>query len=156
MAFRMLGEGSTQVAGGNNSVRWISTIIVLAHLIVVVLHGNAHTDLQIQLDAWQKVFVMTVIVVAPLVAIVIVWTLYYRIGVLLLLVSMAGALVFGACYHYVISSPDHVSHLPPGDAQGLFRATALVLAVTELLGVVVAVGGLRRASDASRSRNRSR
>jgi hypothetical protein len=61
-----------------------------------------------------------------------------------LLVAMLGALIFGACYHYVIISPDHVAHLPPGDARGTFRVTALLLVVTEALGVVVAAVILRR------------
>src|ERR1043165_9661672 len=45
---------------------------------------------------------------------------------------MLGALIFGACYHYLIISPDHVAHLPPGDARSLFRTTALLLEITEI------------------------
>jgi hypothetical protein len=33
---------------------------------------------------------------------------------------MFGSLVFGGIYHYIIISPDHVAHLPTGDARGLF------------------------------------
>jgi hypothetical protein len=54
-------------------------------------------------------------------------------------VSMLGSLIFGFCYHYVIISPDHVAHLPAGEARGLFRVTALLLMITEAFGVVVAV-----------------
>lgn len=128
-------------------VRWIGTMAVLAHLIVVVLHGSAHTELRVELNAWQNIYVMTVILSAPLVAVVILWTRYHRLGMLLLLVSMAGSLVFGASYHYAIVSPDHVSHLPSGDAQGLFRTTALLLLLTEMFGIVVALFGLRRADE---------
>jgi hypothetical protein len=137
------------VAGRNKTVRWIGTIAVLAHLIVVVLHGSAHTELGIELNACQKTYVTIVILLAPLAAVVILWTRYYRLGLLLLLVSMAGSLVFGACYHYAIVSPDHVSHLPPGDARGLFRTTALLLLLTEMFGLVVAIFGLRRAGEGS-------
>jgi hypothetical protein len=56
---------------------------------------------------------------------------------------MAGSLIFGVIYHYVIVSPDHVSHLPPGAAQGVFRLTALLLVLTELFGLVVGLLGLR-------------
>ena len=139
-----LWKGARQMAGRNNTVKWVATIAVLAHLIVVVLHGSAHTELRIELNVWQKTYVIIVILLAPLAAVVILWTRYYRLGLLLLLVSMAGSLVFGACYHYAIVSPDHVLHLPPGDARGLFRTTALLLLLTEMFGLVVALFGLRR------------
>jgi hypothetical protein len=74
----------------------------------------------------------------------LIWTRYYRFGLMLLVISMGGALIFGAVYHYLVISPDHVSHLPPGDAQGVFRMTALLLILTELFGVGVGVLGLRR------------
>jgi hypothetical protein len=57
---------------------------------------------------------------------------------------MLGSLIFGAVYHYVIISSDHVAHLPPGDARGLFRTTALLLVITEAFGVIVGAIGLRR------------
>jgi hypothetical protein len=59
---------------------------------------------------------------------------------------MAGSLIFGAIYHYVIISPDHVSHLPAGDAQGTFRMTAVLLILTELVGVAVGLWALRRSN----------
>ena len=92
---------------------------------------------------WQQLYVILVILLAPLVALVLSFTRYLRAGLWLLLVSMLGSLIFGACYHYVIISPDHVAHLPPGAAQGVFRTTALLLLVTEALGVAVAAISLR-------------
>jgi len=118
-------------------------IAVLAHLVVVVLHGQAHTRLAVGLNNWQQTYVLTVIVLAPLVALVLSLTRYARTGLWLLLASMLGSLIFGAIYHYLIISPDHVAHLPPGDARGLFRVTALLLLVTEAFGVVVAAMLLR-------------
>lgn len=122
---------------------WV-TIAVVAHLIVNLLHGQAHTRLSVGLSAWQQIYVITVILLAPLVALALVFTRYARAALWLLLVSMLGALIFGACYHYVIISPDHVAHLPPGDARGLFRSTALLLVITEIFGVVVAALALWR------------
>ena len=124
-------------------IRSLSTITVLAHLLVNFFHGSAHTELRVDLSAWQKWYVAIVIMVAPLVALILIWTKQHRLGLLLLVASMAGSLIFGAYYHYVEISPDHVSHLPPGDAQGLFRLTAMLLIVTEVLGLVVGVLGLR-------------
>jgi hypothetical protein len=71
------------------------------------------------------------------------WTRHARAGVWLLFGSMLGSLIFGACYHYIIVSSDHVAHLPLGDARGLFRVTALLLLITEAAGVVLAAIALR-------------
>jgi len=120
------------------------TFLVVAHLIVNLLHGNAHTKLGVGLASWQQVYVIVVILLAPLVALVLSWTRFARLGVWLLLVSMLGSLIFGAVYHYVIISNDHVAHLPPGEAQGLFRTTALLLVLTETVGVIVGAIGVRK------------
>src|SRR6185295_2461073 len=125
---------------------WV-TIAVVAHLIVVLLHGQAHTRLSVGLSNWQQSYVLVVIVIAPLVALVVSFTRYARASLWLLLASMLGSLIFGACYHYLIISPDHVAHLPAGDARGLFRITALLLLLTEALGVAVAGIGLRTRSQ---------
>ena len=123
--------------------RIAGTIAVLAHLVVNVLHGRAHENLAVGLSTWQNSYVITVILIAPLVAMLLLWTRYARPGLLVLVVSMAGSLIFGLIYHYVVVSPDHVAHLPPGDAQGLFQTTAVLLMLTELAGVVVGLLALR-------------
>jgi hypothetical protein len=125
-------------------IRSLCTIAVLAHLLVSLVHGYAHSKLEVGLSVWQNWYVLIVITVAPLVALSLIWTRYRRVGFLLLIASMAGSLTFGAYYHYVAISPDHVSHLPPGDAQGLFSVTAVLLLVTELFGLLVGIVGLRR------------
>jgi hypothetical protein len=126
---------------------WLVTIVVLAHLAVSLLHGRAHRELGVGLTSFQNVYVITVILLAPLVALILSWTRYARAGLLLLFVSMLGSLVFGFCYHYVIVSSDHVAHLPPGDARGAFRMTALLLLITEALGVIAALLALRKLSN---------
>ena len=123
---------------GISKTRAAVAIVVLAHLAVNVLHGQAHTSLGVGLSSWQQLYVVVVILLAPLVALVLSLTRYLRAGLWLLFVSMLGAFVFGACYHYVVISPDHVAHLPAGDARGLFRITALLLLITEALGVALA------------------
>jgi Na+/proline symporter len=128
--------------------RILGTVAVLAHLAVMMLHGQAHDQLSVGLSSWQNIYVLIVIAIAPLVAMVLLWTRFTRQGLLLLVVSMAASLIFGLVYHYIVVSPDHVSHLPPGDAQGQFRITAALLILTELFGVVVGLLGLR--SDKAR------
>jgi hypothetical protein len=119
------------------------TITVIAHLIVNLLHGRAHTELGVGLTSFQQFYVIAVILLAPLIALLLSWTRYARASLWLLLASMLGSLIFGACYHYIIVSSDHVAHLPLGDARGLFRVTALLLLITEAAGVVLAAIALR-------------
>ena len=122
---------------------WLVTVVVVAHLIVNVLHGQAHTKLGVGLSSWQQFYVIAVILLAPLVALFLSWTRYAKAGLWLLLGSMLASLIFGACYHYIIISSDHVAHLPTGEARGLFRVTALLLLITEAVGVVVAALAVR-------------
>jgi len=123
--------------------RIVCTFAVLAHLAVNILHGRAHESLGVGLNTFQNIYVFGVILIAPLIAMLLLWTRYARTGLVLLVISMAGSLIFGAIYHYVVVSPDHVSHLPPGEAQGMFRITAVLLILTELFGVIVGLLGLR-------------
>lgn len=123
--------------------RALITIAVLAHLIVNLLHGQAHTSLGVGLSTWQQLYVVAVILLTPLVALALSFTRYTKPALWLLLISMLGSFIFGGVYHYVINSPDHVAHLPPGDARGMFRTTALLLLATEAFGVLVAGMALR-------------
>jgi hypothetical protein len=125
-------------------VHWLGTLAVLAHAIVALVHGVAHARLGVELSTWQQGYVAVVIVFAPLLAAGMLWTRLARWGCVLLAASMAGSMVFGVYHHYVAVSPDHVSHLPPGDWQGAFRRTALLLAVTESFGLAVGLWGLWR------------
>ena len=129
------------------SIVLLSVLAVLVHLVVSIVHGNSHERLSVGLSTWQNTFVLIVVVLAPLIAMVFIWTRYARAGLVVLVISMAASLIFGVVYHYVVISPDHVSHLPPGDAQGLFRTTALLLVVTELFGVAVGLLALRESRN---------
>src|ERR671928_1589284 len=123
--------------------RILCTVAVLVHLVINLLHGWAHEELGVGLTTWQTIYVINVIFFAPLIAMLLLWTRYVRLGLLLLVVSMAGSLVFGVLYHFLIFSPDHIFYIPPGDAAGTFRLTAFLLALTELFGVVAGWVGLR-------------
>ena len=125
-------------------MKWLATTAVLAHLAVSLVHGYAHTQLGVGLSAWQNYYVVIVITLAPLIALALVWMRRARAGFALLAISMAGSLIFGGYFHYIGISPDHVSHLPPGDAQGTFRVTAVLLLTTEVFGAVVGVLGMRK------------
>ena len=122
----------------------LGTIAVVVHAFVVWLHGQAHAELGVELNSFQETYAAMVIVAAPVVAAVLLWTRYSRAGLLLLFASMAGSLAFGSYYHYLTVSLDHVSHLPAGDAQSLFRLTAFLLLLSETFGLAVGSWGLRR------------
>jgi len=116
--------------------------IVLFHLALNIAHGMAHGRLAIGLDAFQKVFVVAVILLAPLFAAYLIWKGRLRLGGALLAISMAGALVFGVYFHFILPGPDHVTHinLPLSfDMRDIFDVTAALLALFECLGVLAGV-----------------
>ena len=124
-------------------IRLLATVAVVIHAVVVLLHGMAHSALGVELSTTQQSYAAIVVVVTPLVAAALLWTRHARLGLVLLAISMVGSLLFGLYYHYVAVSPDHVAHLPPGEEQGLFRLTALLLWISETLGLIAALWGLR-------------
>lgn len=130
-----------------NTTKRDGTVVVLAHAVVLWLHGNAHTKLGIDTFAWLgHSFIYVVIIAAPLVAMILLWTRWQRRGIELLFVSMLGALLFGGYNHFIAKTPDHVGHLPAGEAQTLFIITAIALAIIELRGSWIAWRALREKS----------
>jgi hypothetical protein len=119
------------------------TVFVLIHLVINLLHGRAHTELQIGLSSFQLLFVVGVIMIGPLLALALLWTRRQRLGLVLLTASMTGACLFGLYYHFVVPSPDHVAHVPEGYWGELFRVTAVLLALSEALGSVLGLVWLR-------------
>jgi Na+(H+)/acetate symporter ActP len=111
----------------------IATVLILIRQIVATLHGLAHQQLGVGLNLWQQTFVLIVITIAPLVAMALYWTRYARQGALLLWTSMLAGMLFGIYHHFIAVSTDHVSHLPEGDAQGFFIATAVLLIPAEIV-----------------------
>lgn len=110
------------------------TAVIILHAIVVFLHALAHMYIPVPVTPSQSIFIVTVIMTAPVVAMVLLWTSFRRTGVLLLLGSMLGALIFGVYNHFIVISPDHVSQIPPSNWQLLFQVTAVLLTVTETVG----------------------
>jgi len=118
------------------------TVLVFIHFVFVLLHNQAHRELQIWGDTFQLLFVVGVIMIVPLLAVVLLWTQRQRLGLVLLTASMVGACVFGLYYHFVLPSLDHVAHVPAGFWGDLFRLTAVVLAIMEGLGAAVGLSWL--------------
>jgi|ERR1700687_694498 len=110
------------------------TALVVIHLVASVWHGDAHTQLAIELPPEKNVFVYVVILIAPIVAAGLVWTRYISVGLWVFVLSMIGALLFGVYHHYILVSPDNIGHLPGGSpaAHSQFVASAAVIALLEL------------------------
>jgi ABC-type xylose transport system permease subunit len=124
-------------------------VIVLVHLVVSMVHGIAHTQAHVPLSLAANLFVYIVILAGPLIGLALTWWTP-RLGGWLIALSMAGSLVFGLVNHFVLTSPDHVAHVDP-QWRSLFATTAVLLAVTEALGVVLAARFLARERPSTNS-----
>lgn len=109
-----------------------------------VLHGTSHVEHQVPLAAWQWTYVIFVVFLAPVVAAVLLWIRLQRVGVWLLVASMAGALIFGLAFHFLVSGPDNVFTLNPGAGREAFQFSAALVALTEALGCVAGVWALSK------------
>jgi energy-coupling factor transporter transmembrane protein EcfT len=103
------------------------------------LHGISHAEHKVPLDTWQWAYVIFVVFLAPVVVAVLLWTRLRRVGAWLLLASMVGALVFGLDFHFLISGPDNVFTLNLGAEREAFSVSAVLVALTEVIGCVVGV-----------------
>ena len=114
------------------------TVLAGIHLAATLWHGDAHTRLAINLPPAKTVFVLVVILIAPIVAAALVWTRYASIGLWLFVISMLGAFLFGVYHHYLMVSPDNVSHLPAGNPEfhSQFTSSAAIIALLELLSTL--------------------
>jgi len=116
--------------------RWLAAV-VLAHLVVSFVHGSAHARADVPLSQAATLFVFIVILAGPVLGLALTWPAE-RLGSWIVAITMAGSLVFGVVNHFVLSSPDHVSHVNP-QWRTLFATTAVLIAITEALGSVLAL-----------------
>src|SRR4030095_13254501 len=118
----------------------VITGLVIVHLAASLWHGSAHTHLGIELSTEQTLFIYIVIIIAPVVAAILVWTRYESMGLWLFFLSMLGNFLFGAYYHYMLVSSDNISHLPLGtlESHSHFIISASVIALVELASALYA------------------
>jgi len=133
------------MSAGTGSIRsWLAAVVV-AHLFISVVHGTAHNGAHVSLSPAGTLFVFLVILVGPLVGLALAWR-SPRTGYLVVALTMAASLVFGVANHFLIAGTDHVAHVS-GPWRPLFAATAVLLALSEGAGAVVA---LRAAQEQER------
>ena len=131
-----------------STLKRIALAVVAIHFLVVVLHSIAHQLLSVNASPAQLAFIVPVIIVAPVVAGVML-PKFERFAIVLLTASMIGSFVFGVYYHLIADTIDHVAHvaqLEPRFWSQMFVATSYLLAISELLGAIVGVLLLVRAS----------
>ena len=116
--------------------RWLAAA-VLAHLIVSIAHGAAHSEAHVPLSRAANLFVFGVIVVGPLAGLALAGRAE-RIGSWVIAVTMASAFVFGCVNHFVLAGPDHVSQVV-ARWRPMFATTAALLAALEVLASVLAI-----------------
>jgi len=124
------------------TIRFLSLGVILAHLAISTIHGLAHQGAMVTLTTFGSVYVLVVIMLAPLVAGGLLFTRWARIGALVLALSMLGSFVFGGWYHFLSATNDHVSQVH-GPWRSTFIWTAIVLALSELAGVMIGVFAFR-------------
>jgi hypothetical protein len=126
-----------------HSLASLGVILVALHFIISVVHGAAHSNLHIDLNTWQKVYVLVVITALPLISGFALWRRAPS-GFPLLLFSMLGALIFGGYFHFIASGADNVASLGSHTWSTPFQFTAVLLALTETAGVLVGAAGVLR------------
>jgi hypothetical protein len=122
--------------------------IIVVHAIVGSLHATAHQILGIQLSQAQLIYIVVIIMLAPLAAGILFLKRLKTEGAALLVCSMAGSLIFGVFNHFVMNTPDHVSHvaaLPQKSWAIVFQITAVLLALTEAFGIWAGMRALNKA-----------
>ena len=110
------------------------TAIVVIHAIANGIHGLAHVEIPVPLSLVQSLFVSIVIFPTPIIAAVLLWTQFYRIGCWLLLCSIAGSLLFGLYNHFIVMSSDHVSQVSFAGWGLLFQITAYLILIVDGFG----------------------
>lgn len=123
--------------------RLVATLLVVLHFLVVMGHGQAHLQLQIQSSIWQSIFITLVIVIGPLLAALLLWTRLARMGTIALLATMVGSLLFGVAYHFLVPGTDNAMGLHNGHWESVFRMTATWLALIETCAVAWCVWNLK-------------
>lgn len=121
----------------------LAVAIVVLHVATSIPHGMVHSDLHIQMELWQNLYIWVVITLLPLLAAVLIWK-RPRSGFLLLLCSMAGSFAFGVFYHFIAGGPDNVTSHAGHSSAGMFLWTAVLLALIEAAGFVIGLLGWSR------------
>jgi hypothetical protein len=122
---------------------YVTGTAVAAHLLVNVVHGAAHTALQVDAPAGWMPFILIVIFAGPVVGFAILLRRQLA-GSLVVAASMLASLVFGVAYHFVIDSADRIDHVSGGLWAATFHTTAGLLVITEIVAIAAVMTSCAR------------
>ena len=132
----------------NSKLVSYATAIVVLHTLVTLVHGAAHVSESVYGSVLDTIFIVVVIWFAPIGAILLLQMRRWQMGSVILLVAMAGSLLYGVYNHFILPGPDNVVSFPAGVWQGYFQVTAVLLAIIEaagtLLGLALVLRNLTR------------
>jgi hypothetical protein len=116
-----------------------AAMIVWLHTLIAVVHGVSHVLNHANLSILSDIFVAVVIVLAPLLALLLLYTRWQRPGALLLTLSMFASLLFGLVNHFMIPGTDNVAMVMPGVWHSSFLITSILVAISEVIGTAIGV-----------------
>jgi uncharacterized membrane protein YhaH (DUF805 family) len=120
-----------------NRLEWTLIAFVLAHLVAVVTHSIAHSALQITPEPADTVFIVAVIMVAPVAALPVL-RFHRLLASGLLVVAMVAAFAYGFQAHFLVPGPDHVAVVSSDPWTVAFGGTAAVIGAFEVAAALVA------------------
>jgi hypothetical protein len=112
--------------------------LIVLHLVISFVHGAAHTGAAVPLSRAATAFVWLVILAGPLAGLLVWRWVDARAGAWIVAATLGASFAFGLINHFVIAGSDHVAHVAEG-WRLMFGVTAVLLAVTEVLGSTVAI-----------------
>lgn len=121
---------------------WYATLVVLAHAVVVFWHLELLAGLGSALTPEQVPLFASLANLIPVVAVILLWAHFPKIGGWLLL-FLAVPLTIGGYSHFLSPGSDNVFRMAPGELTLAFRVSAVLLLVLEFLSCWVAVQILR-------------
>jgi hypothetical protein len=124
---------------------WYATLVVLAHAVVVLWHLELLARLGSALKPEQVPLFAILANLIPLVAVILLWAHFSKVGGWLLL-FLAVPLAIGGYSHFLSLGSDNVFRMVPGELTLAFQASAVLLLILEFLGCWVAVQILRNRS----------
>lgn len=144
--------------GRPTRTRFVLTVLAAVHLIVTIWHGELRRELAVALSPGQSFFMYLVFVVAPLLAVCLLWTRHVRLALWLFLTALGASLLFGIYYRYILISPANIHRLPPGvgAAHARFAVSAAIRALIDLafaLGTAFVLGWRHARDSTSRGRD---
>jgi hypothetical protein len=119
-----------------------ATAIVLVHAVMVFWHLELLARLGSILTPEQVPLLASLANLIPVVAVILLWTHFPKVGGWLLL-FLAVPLAIGGYSHFLSPGADNVFRMVPGELTPAFRTSAVLLLILEFLGCWVAVQILR-------------